>query len=125
MLDAYQKEDMEAMAVLYSNLDSSLIQDGPTKEVLGEIQAVMTESGYQTLADMGDREAAAGNQDAALDYYQKSLNIKGDNPQVIFNMAMIYKAKEETDTSNELFGQVIMNYPNTELAQKAKEERGY
>ena len=113
------------MAVLYSNLDSSLIQDGPTKEVLGEIQAVMTESGYQTLADMGDREAAAGNQDAALDYYQKSLNIKGDNPQVIFNMAMIYKAKEETDTSNELFGQVIMNYPNTELAQKAKEERGY
>ncbi|MFR4438789.1 MAG: tetratricopeptide repeat protein [Hungatella sp.] len=125
MLDAYQKEDMEAMAVLYSNLDSSLIQDGPTKEVLGEIQAVMTESGYQTLADMGDREAAAGNQDAALDYYQKSLNIKGDNPQVIFNMAMIYKAKEETDTSNELFGQVIMNYPNTELAQKAKDERGY
>ena len=125
MLDAYQKEDLEAVAVLYSDLDTNLIQDGPTREVLKEIQTLMAETGYQTLADMGDREAAAGNRDLALNYYQKSLNIKGDNPQVIFNMAVIYKAKEETDTSDELFGQVIMNYPNTELAQKAKEERGY
>lgn len=125
ILQAYGNEDMETAAVLYSDLDASLIQDEATQAVLAQVQADMEANGYQTLAAMGDREAEAGNQDAALDYYQRSLNIKGDNPQVIFNMAMIYKAKEETDVSNELFGQVIMDYANTELAQRAREERGY
>ena len=40
-------------------------------------------------------------------------------------MAMIYQAREERDQANELFGQVIMNFPNTELAALAKAARGY
>ena len=40
-------------------------------------------------------------------------------------MALIYQAREERDTANELFGQVIMNYSGSELAALAKEARGY
>ena len=44
---------------------------------------------------------------------------------MIFDMAVIYKNMEDKEKSNELFGQVIMNYSGTELAEKAREERGY
>ena len=40
-------------------------------------------------------------------------------------MAGIYAARDERDQANELFGQVIMNYPGTELAELAREARGY
>ena len=40
-------------------------------------------------------------------------------------MALVYQSKEQRDEANELFGQVIMNYPNTELANLAKTARGY
>ena len=74
---------------------------------------------------MGNEARDGQKLDEALDYYQKSLGIKGDNPQVIYDMALIYQAREERDQANELFGQVIMNYPNTDLASLAKEARGY
>ena len=77
------------------------------------------------LETLGDSAAAAGDNGAALDYYQKSLNIYPDNPQLIFDMAVVYKKMDDKEKSNELFGQVIMNYSGTELAEKAKEERGY
>ena len=85
----------------------------------------MTAEGFQVLADLGDKARDGKKQEEALDYYQKSLNIKGDNPQVIYDMAMIYQSRDERDKANELLGQVIMNYPNTELAVLAKEARGY
>ncbi len=92
---------------------------------VAEIRTYMETEGFQVLAGLGNEARDRGDQEAALDYYQKSLNIKGDNPQVIYDMAMIYQAREERDQANELFGQVIMNFPNTELAALAKAARGY
>ena len=77
----------------------------------------MASEGYQVLADLGDQAAAAGNNQAALDFYAKSLRIKGDNPEVIFNQAMVYKNMNDTDTANQLFGEVIMNYSDSDLAE--------
>ena len=99
--------------------------DPDTAAVVAEFTAYMDSEGYQILADMGNRARDGGNQDEALEFYQKSLNVKGDNPQVIYDMAGIYAARDERDQANELFGQVIMNYPGTELAELAREARGY
>lgn len=125
ILKAYRDEDVETAVKLYADLNPSVITDEGVQAVIGELKGQMEAEGYKTLEALGDREAAAGNPQAALDYYQKSLNIKGDNPQVIFNMAMIYKNSGDKDKSGELFGQVIMNYAGTDLADKAKAERGY
>lgn len=125
ILQAYKNDDFETAVKLYADLNPSLLADQGTQDIIAAIKVEMEASGYQVLADLAAAQTAAGNQEAALDYYQKSLNIKADNPQVIYDMAMIYKAREDKDKSNELFGQVIMNYPDTELAGKAKEERGY
>lgn len=125
ILKAYEVQDMNTVATLYSDMDASLITDEQTGAVVTEIRNYMEAEGYQVLANLGNGARDGGNQEAALDYYQKSLNVKGDNPQVIYDMALIYQAREERDQANELFGQVIMNYPNTELAVLAKEARGY
>lgn len=125
ILKAQAAQDMETVATVYADMDISLITDPDTAAVVGEITNYMTAEGFQVLADLGDKARDGKKQEEALDYYQKSLNIKGDNPQVIYDMAMIYQSRDERDKANELLGQVIMNYPNTELAVLAKEARGY
>ena len=47
------------------------------------------------------------------------------NPEVIYDMGMVYKAKGDNDNANQMFGQVIMNFADSEFAEKAKAERGY
>ena len=91
----------------------------------GEIVATASQPERLVTNGMSNRARDGGNQDEALGFYQKSLNVKGDNPQVIYDMAGIYAARDERDQANELFGQVIMNYPGTELAELAREARGY
>lgn len=125
ILQAYKDDKFEDAVKLYSTLDASVITDSGVQAVIQVIKADMETNGYQVLQTLGEEAAARGDQAAALDYYQKSLAIHGDNPQILFNMAVIYKNMDEKETSNDLFGQVIMNYPDTELAVKAKEERGY
>ena len=125
IMRAYGAEDMNTVAATYADMDGSLITDPDMAAVVAEVRSYMETEGYQVLANMGNEARDAGNQDSALDYYQKSLAIKGDNPQVIYDMALICQSRDERDRANELFGQVIMNYPNTELAALAKEARGY
>lgn len=40
--------------------------------------------------NLGDEALAAGNTAGAADYYQKSLQIKGNNPEVIYKLGMAY-----------------------------------
>lgn len=125
ILKAMEAQDMNTVALVYSDMNGELITDEPSMAAVAEIRTYMETEGFQVLAGLGNEARDRGDQEAALDYYQKSLNIKGDNPQVIYDMAMIYQAREERDQANELFGQVIMNFPNTELAALAKAARGY
>ena len=53
------------------------------------------------------------------------MTINDRNPQIIYNMAMIYQAMGDTETADQLFGQVIMNFSDSELAAQAQEQRGY
>lgn len=125
ILQAYRNDDFDTAVKLYVDLNGEVIRDESTLNVIAGIKKDMETKGYQVLADWGSRSAQAGRGDEALDYYRKSLNIKPDNPQVMFDMAMIYKGKEEKDQANELFGQIIKSQGNTELGKKAKKERGY
>ena len=52
------------------------------------------------------------------------MEINDKNPQIIFNMAMIYKTKGDEETADQLFGQVIMNFAGSPLAESARAERG-
>lgn len=125
ILQAYKADDFPAAVELYADLDPSAIEDGEMQAIAEEIRRDMEERGYQAMADLGNQARDAGNTEQALAYYQKSLDLKSDNPQVLYDMAMIYDGLGEEDAANDLFGQVILNYPDTELAAQAKAARGY
>ena len=126
MLDYYRKDDFQQVVLLFAaGWDMSVITDEKSQAIAQQISADVGQNGYQVLETLGDRARDQGNTEQALDYYQKSLAIKGDNPQVIFQIGLIYKGLDQKDQADEMFGQVIMNFPNTDLAAKAKEERGY
>ena len=86
----------------------------------------MAENGYRTMMEMGDEAMNAENGAAqAIVYYQKSLGIRPENPEVIYKLGLAYHVTGDTDTANRYFGDVIMNYPDSEYAADAKAWRGY
>lgn len=125
ILDAYRSDDPAAAAQLYVELDRSALHDGVLDGIIDQIQADMETQGYQVLQGLGETAAAAGNTAKAITHYQQSLAIKADNPQVLYQLGMMYKRQEDSDTANEYFGEVIMDYPDSQYADLAKTERGY
>ena len=126
MLDAYRNEDLGAVARIYVETDFSVLADGVLDNTVTWLQRDMADKAYVLLAQMGDEAAArAGGAVEAIDYYQKSLTLKGDNPEVIYKLGLVYQGQDDTAAANQYFGDVIMNYPNSEYVALAKEKRGY
>ena len=105
--------------------DWSVLNDGVLNETVAWIQKDMSENGYTLLMNLGDEALAAGDVAGAADYYQKSLQIKGDNPEVIYKLGMAYVTAGDQETATQYFTDVIMNYPNSEYVDDAKTQRGY
>lgn len=125
ILQAYRKDDFQSAVKLYIDMDTSKISDETMLSILSEIEADMTANAPAVLETLAAESNAAGDYDSALRYYEEYMEFDDRNPQIIFNMAMIYKTKGDEEISDQLFGQVIMNFDDEELAAKAKEERGY
>ena len=125
VIQAYRAGDFTEAVKIYSNLNLDVIQSDGLQPIIAQIRADMEANGYQVLAALGNTAAANHNSTEAMDYYQKSLRLKADNPQVLYDMAALCESSGDSETAKELWGQIIMNYPNTELAQQAKTARGY
>ena len=105
--------------------DWSVLNDGVLNETVAWIQKDMSENGYTLLMNLGDEALAAGNTAGAADYYQKSLQIKGNNPEVIYKLGMAYVTAGDQETATQYFTDIIMNYPNSDYVDDAKTQRGY
>lgn len=126
VLEAYRNNDLTAAALLYVEMDCSVLNDGVLNDIVAWVQQDMAENGWQLLSQMGDEAMSQENGAAqAVDAYQKSLMIRNNNPEVIFKLAAAYQAAGDTEKANQYFGEVIMNYPDSEYAAPAKEQRGY
>lgn len=125
ILQAYRDEDMLQAAQLYVTWNREALMDGQVDDIVTQIAADMQENGAGILKTAADEAYNAGNRETALDYYQQSLLINAENPEVLYQIGLIYKAMEDTDTANEYFSQVIMNYPDSEYVEQAQTERGY
>ena len=125
ILQAYRNEDFRTAVQLYIDMDASLITDENMLNIFAGIQADMTANAPAELEAMAAEAEAAGDHELALHYYESYMAINDRNPQIIYNMAMIYQAMGDTETADPLFGQVIMNFSDSELAAQAQEQRGY
>lgn len=125
ILNAMRKGDTNSAVQLYLTLDTSVITDETMLGVVNEVNGEMAAAAPPVLEAMAAQATEAGDYDTALSYYEKYMEFNSQNPQIIFNMAMIYKTKGDEEQSDQLFGQVIMNFADSELAARAQEERGY
>lgn len=128
LLEAYRAEDAKTAAVLYTSMDMSVLTDGVLNQTVAWIQQDMSENGWKTLLSMGDeamsQESGAGASQA-IDYYNRSLQIHPGNAEVIYKLGLAYEAAGDKDKANEYFGEIIMNYPDSEFAEDSKVRRGY
>ena len=125
ILQAYRDEDQQTAVLLYVDTDWSVLNDGVLNETVAWIQKDMAENGYTVLMNMGDETLAAGDAAKAEEYYQKSLQIKADNPEVIYKLGMAYVTAGDQQTATQYFTDIIMNYPNSDYVDDAKTQRGY
>ncbi len=126
ILELMNQEDMKSAALLYVDTDFSVLNDGVLGDIVARVQQEMTTNGYHLLEQMGD-EAMSGREGPAkaAEYFQKSLQIRGDNIAAVYKLGLAYKAAGDEDTANQHFGDIIMNHPDSEYAAQAKEQRGY
>ena len=125
ILQAYRDEDQQTAVLLYVDTDWSVLNDGVLNETVAWIQKDMSENGYTFLMELGDTSLAAGDAAKAVEYYQKSLQIKADNPEVIYKIGMAYVTAGDQETATQYFTDIIMNYPNSDYVDDAKTQRGY
>ncbi|MCD8083791.1 MAG: tetratricopeptide repeat protein, partial [Clostridiales bacterium] len=126
ILQACRDGDMRTAVTLYVDTDWNMLTDGVVNESVAWLQQDMAENGWQILVQMGDEAAAQdGGAAVAVDYYEKSLRIRFDNPEVLYKIGMMYEALGDSGTANDYFGQVILNYPDSEYAEMSRTQRGY
>ncbi len=125
ILQAYRDDDLLAAAQAYASLDPSLIQDEGVTAIINAVTQDMTTEGYQTLEDLGTSSWNAGKKEEAVVYYEKSLQVKPDNPSAMYLLGRIYQELGNTDLAVQWFGKIIDEYPDSSQAEQAKTARGY
>ena len=114
ILDAYRKEDFTQAAFLFAGLDTEKLMD------IDDGSRVSPNSIYNELS-------AKIKQDGPklLLYYDKSLAISPSFVAALYKKAMAYKLSGDSQSANTIFGDIIINYPDSNEAKLAKTERGY
>ena len=125
ILQAYRDDDFRTAAQIYAGMNTALITDQNLQPILEEIQTDMTERGWQVLDELGDAAVGSGDYAGAITYYDASLRLNGDNPGVMYDKAAALQAQGQTEEADDLFDQIIENYPDTDFAAMSREQRGY
>ena len=125
ILQAYREDDFRTAVQIYAGMNTALITDPNLAPILEEIQTDMAEDGYQVLDELGDEAAGSGDYAGAVSYYDASLRIQPDNAAVMYDKAAALEAQGQEDEADDLFGQIIDAYPDTDYAVMSREQRGY
>ena len=125
ILQAYREDDFRTAVQIYAGMNTALITDPNLAPILEEIQTDMAEDGYQVLDELGDEAAGSGDYAGAVSYYDASLRIQPDNAAVMYDKAAALKAQGQEDEADDLIGQIIEAYPDTEYEVMSREQRGY
>ena len=131
ILNDYRSGDYAHAADLFATIDVSQLTDVDddsgvsVTEVYNSIAGRMNAEGYLSLYQEGEAAYSAGNYEEAIGFYDKALAINQQYEEALFKKAMSYKQLGDIQNANSLFGEVIMKFPDTSLAQQAQAQRGY
>lgn len=125
ILQAYRDDDFETAARLYAGWNPALITAAELQPIVQQVQEDMSENGWEVLDELGDAAVGSGDYAGAVVYYDASLRLNGDNPAVLYDKALALKSQGLEDEADDLFGQIIDTYPDTDYAAMSREQRGY
>lgn len=125
ILQAYRNEDLLMVAQMFSMLDASLIEDEDVRTIVNAVTDEMMTDGYQTLQNLGTSAWNTGRINDAIQYYEKSIQVKPDNTSAMYLLGRIYQDQEDTDQANYWFSKILDEFPESRQAEQAREARGY
>lgn len=131
IIKEFDAKNYTKAAEIFSVLDVGQLTDvdnGPGVSITGiftEISPKIREEGPKLLVATGETLNNAGDFAGAIGYYDAALRIVPDFVEAKFNKALSYKAMGDVETANNLFTEIITNYPDDKFANESKKERGY
>ena len=131
LIKEYNTKNYTRAAEIFSNLDVGQLTDvdnGLGISVTGtfaEMAPKMREEGPKLLLKVADGLNRSGDFAGAIGYYDAALRISPDYVEAKYKKALAYKAMGDVDTANNLFTEIITNYPDDRFANESKKERGY
>ena len=115
----------EAAADKYLQLDRSIITSEPLISQLQKADRLMLNDGFTAISEMGTAQWNGGNHSAAENYYRLALNIKPDDPEVMFLLARLLQSQDRISEANEIFDKIVGEHPESPYAQRSIDARGY
>lgn len=131
ILNDYRSDNYAHAANLFATIDVSQLTDIDDEsgvsitDIYHSIAEKMNVEGYVSLYQQGENAYNSGDYTMAISYYDKALAINPDYEQAMYKKAVSYKQMGDIQNANNLFGEIIMRFPGTELARQAQVERGY
>ena len=126
-----QDDDIISAAKLYADIDPEQIEDindgsvASASQYYNELKNYYDDDGYVQLTGKGDKAYESTDYDTALDLYELSIAVHEDNPAAYYKQGLCYVKKDDRETANEIFTEIIKRWPDTDIARMAKLERGY
>lgn len=114
-----------AAADKYLQLDRSIITSEPLISQLQEADRLMLNDGFTAISEMGTAQWNGGNLSAAENYYRLALDIKPDDPEVMFLLARLLQSQDRISEANEIFDKIVGEHPESPYAQRSIDARGY
>ena len=131
LIKEYNTKNYTRAAEIFSNLDVGQLTDvdnGLEISVTGifaEIAPKMREEGPKLLIKVADELNRSGDFAGAIGYYDAALRISPNYVEAKYKKALSYKAMGDIETANNLFTEIITNYPDDRFVNDSKKERGY
>ena len=131
LIKEYNTKNYTRAAEIFSNLDVGQLTDvdnGLGISVTGtfaEMAPKMREEGPKLLLKVADGLNRSGDFAGAIGYYDAALRISPDYVEAKYKKALAYKTMGDVDTANNLFTEIITNYPDDRFANESKKQRGY
>ena len=131
LIKEYNTKNHTRAAEIFSNLDVGQLTDvdnGLGISVTGtfaEMAPKMRDEGPKLLLKVADGLNRVGDFAGAIGYYDAALRISPDYVEAKYKKALAYKTMGDVDTANNLFTEIITNYPDDRFANESKKERGY
>ncbi|MDO4938636.1 MAG: tetratricopeptide repeat protein [Lachnospiraceae bacterium] len=133
---AYDAGKIEESAKLFAEINPDLIEDVSEAEdesgvsipspvaYYNELKTYFDDDGYVAITHNGDKFYEDQDYQSAMDCYDLSISVHPNNPVAIYKKGLCYFQMGDRKKANEMFTEVIDNYPDHDVAEMARKERG-